>query len=301
MRIFDRIASGESVISYRTGQAVPAGQQAVWRKRAHSAVRVVADESAQFVYQCDRTDWQVDRGDFGTQMTPFPDTWVEWIEPSTRFIGGKWHSMERQGRDAFFLRRRHLDDGRYELVGHRLMAMNYIAESPVRLRITVTKDAWTCASQIEWDDRDLRNLRLSLFDSRSEHLSDEQVAQALGLEHWPLYLALGWMNTRKGGTYADSVPPGVRRRRERSGHFAGLDYHRIIVDDRTSKALQRNRRLERRGLPLHHVRGSFATYTPERPLFGKWVGRLWRDGHTRGDKSLGTIHHEYHVTSEAAQ
>jgi hypothetical protein len=55
------------------------------------------------------------------------------------------------------------------------------------------------------------------------------------------------------------------------------------------------------GLPTmtaHHVvRGHFAKYTPEKPLFGKYVGTFWREAHTRGDKTAGEIAKDYEVAA----
>ena len=40
---------------------------------------------------------------------------------------------------------------------------------------------------------------------------------------------------------------------------------------------------------LHAVRGHFATYTPEAPLFGKLVGTCWRPWHLSGNPERGII------------
>jgi hypothetical protein len=50
-----------------------------------------------------------------------------------------------------------------------------------------------------------------------------------------------------------------------------------------------------RHLSLHIVRGHFATYTPGKPLFGKFVGQFWIPQHARGDESVGTVHKSYKV------
>jgi len=51
-------------------------------------------------------------------------------------------------------------------------------------------------------------------------------------------------------------------------------------------------------LTAHHlVRGHFATYSPEKPLFGKYVGTYWREAHTRGSKDAGEVAKDYEVVS----
>lgn len=47
--------------------------------------------------------------------------------------------------------------------------------------------------------------------------------------------------------------------------------------------------------PLHIVRGNFATYTEDRPLFGRYTGTFWRPAHVRGSAEGGVIEHAYEV------
>ena len=50
---------------------------------------------------------------------------------------------------------------------------------------------------------------------------------------------------------------------------------------------------------LHICRGHFATYSPDHPLFGKYVGTFWRPDHVRGSQEAGEVHKNYSVkTSE---
>lgn len=46
---------------------------------------------------------------------------------------------------------------------------------------------------------------------------------------------------------------------------------------------------------FHKVRGHFATYTPEKPLFGKLVGRYWIPSHIRGDTKNGIVESAYRI------
>lgn len=46
---------------------------------------------------------------------------------------------------------------------------------------------------------------------------------------------------------------------------------------------------------LHIVRGNFATYTAEKPLFGHIVGTVWRPSHARGDIKAGAVLKDYSV------
>lgn len=48
-------------------------------------------------------------------------------------------------------------------------------------------------------------------------------------------------------------------------------------------------------MPFHLCRGHFATYTKEKPLFGKYAGKFWIAAHTRGQKERGEIIKDYEV------
>lgn len=50
-----------------------------------------------------------------------------------------------------------------------------------------------------------------------------------------------------------------------------------------------------RRLSLHIVRGHFAHYSPERPLFGKYAGTFWMPQHVRGSPSAGVVVKDYRV------
>ena len=44
---------------------------------------------------------------------------------------------------------------------------------------------------------------------------------------------------------------------------------------------------------LHTVRGHFAHYTADAPLFGKYVGTWWRPWHVRGNPDHGVVVSDY--------
>lgn len=46
---------------------------------------------------------------------------------------------------------------------------------------------------------------------------------------------------------------------------------------------------------MHMVRGHFATYTEEAPLFGHTVGSVWKPAHARGHQSEGKIVSDYEI------
>lgn len=50
---------------------------------------------------------------------------------------------------------------------------------------------------------------------------------------------------------------------------------------------------------MHLVRGHFATYTEESPLFGRFVGTVWKPSHVRGDIKSGAVVKDYSVSQNA--
>lgn len=46
---------------------------------------------------------------------------------------------------------------------------------------------------------------------------------------------------------------------------------------------------------LHICRGHFATYSPDKPLFGKYAGTFWKPQHVKGNKASGEIVKDYAV------
>jgi hypothetical protein len=74
-----------------------------------------------------------------------------------------------------------------------------------------------------------------------------------------------------------------RRMYERRGEPIPNE-HRIIVKvpGKGTHTLAGPRRPGEAQIPAHMVRGHFAEYTEERPLFGKYSGRFWIPAHVRG-------------------
>ena len=46
---------------------------------------------------------------------------------------------------------------------------------------------------------------------------------------------------------------------------------------------------------LHICRGHFATYTQDAPLFGNFVGTVWKPQHVRGNAQHGAVVKDYRV------
>jgi hypothetical protein len=79
-----------------------------------------------------------------------------------------------------------------------------------------------------------------------------------------------------------------------------LRYHVLQIDP-MKEVLRREGGSESNGLKkaLHICRGHFATYTEEKPLFGRSTGTFWKPAHVRGTEKAGVVVKDYAVNVPA--
>ena len=75
----------------------------------------------------------------------------------------------------------------------------------------------------------------------------------------------------------------------------GVRYKILAIDGRASPKRSEESEATGKKMSLHFVRGHFARYTADKPLFGRYVGQFWIPQHTRGDEKVGTVHKDYSV------
>jgi len=88
-----------------------------------------------------------------------------------------------------------------------------------------------------------------------------------------------------------------QREAKRKGEPA-LKFHEIVIDPGKTKQVAIGAGSPSQDHPtkaLHIARGHFATYTEDRPLFGKYTGTFWRPAHVRGSADVGTVKSTYRV------
>lgn len=91
----------------------------------------------------------------------------------------------------------------------------------------------------------------------------------------------------------------VRRAAERKGE--PVYTHKTIDIAPASRVLREEGNVAKNGLgkALHICRGHFAHYTAEKPLFGKYVGTVYKPMHLRGKAENGVAEKDYRVLTEA--
>lgn len=110
-----------------------------------------------------------------------------------------------------------------------------------------------------------------------------------------LLLGVAFMHCKNVVVHEGKYTRPERRRAEREQRQLPKFYTLDI--DPMKRVLRTEGRQDTEGLrrALHICRGHFATYTTEKPLFGKHVGTYWVPQHVRGSAEFGAIQKEYRV------
>lgn len=268
MRIFDRIASGESVRYGPGAHPDQARFDAMHRKFIHEAVRVIADESFEYIRERGWTDRDIK--EFGVLIPPFDKMWIEWQLDSHNDMAISLVRNVQEGQDHAIVAM---------LFGHD--RVRGIARFPVSMNVLTRLESSGTATTA------YGGMVKTEYENRFNHLFA------------PAWLALAWMNCQNLELRQSGPSPTEMRRRRKRGQPIGLDYRRIVLADRYAHRWEKT--TGESAKRFHSVRGHLATYTAEKPMFGKYVGTFWKPAHVRGDAKLGRINHEYHVTNRGAQ
>ena len=133
---------------------------------------------------------------------------------------------------------------------------------------------------------------------KSDPTLARKLCEELSCQYIVLLLALSFMSCKN--VYLNEVQPNRDHNRERRRHGIQqlVKYHMINIDP-MKKVLHVEGKVDQQGLKkaFHDVRGHFAHYSEERPLFGRsgLSGRFWIPQHTRGDEEAGKIVSEYRI------
>lgn len=114
----------------------------------------------------------------------------------------------------------------------------------------------------------------------------------------PAALSMSFMHcknvVRTDATETEGPPPKWLRRMKQPT----LRYHVLEINP-MKEVLRKEGGSETNGLKkaLHICRGHFATYTPDKPLFGRISGTVWKPAHVRGSKEFGEVKKDYEVNA----
>lgn len=111
-----------------------------------------------------------------------------------------------------------------------------------------------------------------------------------------LWLAVSFMHCKNVNTH-EVQQPYIERHPWKKKHGRPLVRYHVLDIDPMKKTLESEGRASEYGLKkaLHICRGHFATYTEDAPLFGNYVGTVWKPQHVRGSASAGAVVKDYNV------
>jgi hypothetical protein len=138
-----------------------------------------------------------------------------------------------------------------------------------------------------------------VFGDHTEMIANhgrELVAGVYDFWYIPALLSISFMNCKNVRLDPVDPDPIINRNRRVAGLKPFLRYHTINIEP-MKHVLRTEGNIEAEGLKraLHICRGHFATYSAEKPLFGRVVGTVWRPSHVRGSAKEGVIFSDYNV------
>jgi len=289
MRIFDRIASG-AIVANVDWEPMSGQQLAALRKVVHEYPRIVVDEAAEYLAMHQNDSWEPN-DEFGVMRPPFEAVWVEWITPSKRLVENELRDWGKTQYACMLMPSFDSDD---QFIGTAFIAIpetELIIQLPITPRINAD---WSVDFGV------VRRSLANWMELQPGVKTEDQAWSNFGFDLLPLWLGIAWSNCLTFELQDDGPNDKLRKKRERKGFFPGLEYKRIVIGKKQRKRWESQ--TGKSSQKFHLVRGHFADYR-ERGLFGKqdMRGVFWIPGHARGDKALGVINKEYHVSAEVAQ
>lgn len=114
---------------------------------------------------------------------------------------------------------------------------------------------------------------------------------------FPLAFAISLMHCKNVELIDQPLTRQQRRKLERKG---GIRYKTLVIEpfkkQVRNEAQQTGESEIKRA--LHICRGHFATYTEERPLFGKYSGTFWKPMHVKGNRAAGEVVKDYKISTD---
>ena len=97
------------------------------------------------------------------------------------------------------------------------------------------------------------------------------------------------------------LPSRQEARERKRRNLRSVRYHQLVVKvpGKRVQAEAQRRPVKVGETPIHFVRGNFARYTDEKPLFGKLTGTFYRPPHVRGNAEVGAVLKDYRVKGAA--
>lgn len=256
-------------------------------------------EVADYYWLHDQDVWDM-RDDFPVIASPWPEFWMEWRAPRVVRIRG-----EQSTPDFFQSIPRFGVLGRMEQVDDRaraalppdspdvrwILQLAYFGLAPVA-EVSLPLDHEGRFAKVPVEGGVLQPTRVV-----APGLKGMERALLLDvLSSWlnPAFLALSFAHCRN--VVVREAPIEGQRARIRRGDPPISRYY--VLEIGGMREIVEQAKAQTGGnlrTALHLVRGHFKSFTPERPLFGRYTGTYWWGLHARGDARAGEVRKDYAV------
>jgi hypothetical protein len=281
---------------------------------------LAADTIAEHYYENKQLLWGAE--DYPYALPPWKSTFVEWNEPPFIVTENGRERVERPAQIGVYLlegkRGRKAVESASALIKH---ATDEAPDIPGSVEWVLVGKCISFTRGIlnEFDVTTFAFLRADGWLERLAHIGRglRPIIEAIGLaeaqrffdsQYHIVWLAFTFANCTnvklQDVTEQLAPPPKIRRRLkipEVKRYTLNIEGHYTTPSRNSNEPMQGV-------MPFHLCRGHFATYTTERPRFGRLkdgVGRFWIPPHMKGKKENGEVIKDYAITapafSEAAQ
>lgn len=245
-------------------------------RRALDRVPVIsADNVAEYLYANGIHKMEV--GEFPALAPPFPAFWVE-VRKTPELVRKKMGGF----RWGALFRATELDEGGWRMTAHHILAAGDQIMALDKPTVVLVDAAGT---PVSWE--------------RTQGLGDPDNPDE-GFEFVsPLLMAVAFMNCANVEHYEVEPPRALSKKREQK-HGKPLVRYRVIEISPKTRAQATDGIGTGEHRALHICRGHFARYTESAPLFGHFVGTVWKPAHVRGRASQGVVKKDYKVKLDEA-
>lgn len=267
---------------------------------------ICADNVSDMYHSAGKGEWS--ERSFPNAMPPFECCFVEWKMPSMDglAIGTLWSTLD-PARDKHVAESyvvpllRNMSSGlsKSEYAESRVAAMISDISNHNYFRLCV-------AVSCKWNPGDRMAVAFpALFvatldeNGNATHKTcggPEYIGEINSIHHVPrlTFSMMSCKNVSSVDTPPEMLPEAKWQRRQ-GDKVKGLVFKTLRIDGMGSATRSATGEPSGEHNRFHICRGSFAEYTAEKPLFGKYTGRFWRPAHVKGSKEVGEVVKEYDV------
>lgn len=269
----------------------------LFRRKASEAVSLVVDNVCDFYADSERMEWDVDEH-FPNPMPFSPLLLIEWRNPTKSLINGQLTKVT-PGYSAFLIQTfLKSDDDNPEWINEDTKWLSHIQTCMFaggKFLFTDLNMFWQfnaagslCgAPNVLTDQKCMQNKQYADFVNVSVSGEGNHIA----------LLAMSFANcknvtrTELTGKEVEPDRPWVRKHNPPQ-----IKYHVLNINPMRD-VLRTEGRSDEVGIQkaLHLCRGHFASYSEERPLFGKYAGQFWIPQHVKGKADKGVVLKDYKI------